>query len=405
MDAIVRLLREGPVDGVAPLAVLLDSLEAVGGPALIYQVIAALRTKAATACTLALNSHAWPSFDVAVAQAVHDLCACIAEGRAAAGGVALAALARAPQAYAPACSSLPLSCVTLLDCFSNPHGWARRDAASQGALPLFAGDGGLGALEQRLLGAAAAAAGDGGAITGLLAPRYLVLDGASQLVDAFGAASVAALLWRAQRAPGVAGVLCCAHADLHPPEAAAALQQGAASVLRVHPVAAWQRAVGGGGDGGGGWRPHGWIEVELRRRSGRVKSEARLFRVTSQGVEFRDATPPAAAPAPAAGAPAPRVAAAAPAAPPPPALAQQLAGGMRLELSGAEREAREAVRLPYEHQGQGSLYATHDYRDYLPPEAGGHGPGGGRLGHILYVRDSDSEEADSDEDPDDDLDI
>ncbi len=91
------------------------------------------------------------------------------------------------------------------------------------------------------------------------------------------------------------------------------------------------------------------------------------------------------------------------------------------------------------HAMQGAAYQTGDFRDYLPPEAGGRArPGsaagsragqpdpaalgtaaaataGGegqqqqqqqqRLGHILYVRDSASEPEDSDEDPDDDLDI
>lgn len=37
-----------------------------------------------------------------------------------------------------------------------------------------------------------------------------------------------------------------------------------------------------------------------------------------------------------------------------------------------EREARDAVVLPYEHQGQhGQQYQTADWRDYLPPSAGG----------------------------------
>jgi hypothetical protein len=81
-------------------------------------------------------------------------------------------------------------------------------------------------------------------------------------------------------------------------------------------------------------------------------------------------------------------------------------GSMKLELSEQEQEAKTHVKLPYEHRGRASsLYDTDDYRDYLPPQAGGHGPSSGPLGHILYVRDSDSEEPDSDEDPDDDLDI
>lgn len=71
-----------------------------------------------------------------------------------------------------------------------------------------------------------------------------------------------------------------------------------------------------------------------------------------------------------------------------------------------ERRARQAVILPYEHQGSGRIYQTGDFRDYLPHAAGGQGKGTGEgaLGHILYVRDSESEH-DSDEDPDDDLDI
>jgi hypothetical protein len=80
-----------------------------------------------------------------------------------------------------------------------------------------------------------------------------------------------------------------------------------------------------------------------------------------------------------------------------------------------EKAARDHVRLPYEHQGQGSRFQTADYRDYLPGPAGGHAGRQhpldadeqqqvSRLGHIHYVRDSE-EEHDSDEDPDDDLDI
>ena len=71
-----------------------------------------------------------------------------------------------------------------------------------------------------------------------------------------------------------------------------------------------------------------------------------------------------------------------------------------------EQMARQAVVLPYEHQGSAQAYQTGDFKDYLPKAAGGQGKGAGQgsLGHILYVRDSASEH-DSDEDPDDDLDI
>ncbi|KAL0030546.1 hypothetical protein WJX79_003415 [Trebouxia sp. C0005] len=80
--------------------------------------------------------------------------------------------------------------------------------------------------------------------------------------------------------------------------------------------------------------------------------------------------------------------------------------GMKLTLTQKEQLARQAVVLPYEHQGAGQVYKTGDFKDYLPQAAGGsgRGTGEGSLGHILYVRDSASEH-DSDEDPDDDLDI
>eukprot|EP00201_Polytomella_parva_P000670 CAMPEP_0175079972 /NCGR_PEP_ID=MMETSP0052_2-20121109/25198_1 /TAXON_ID=51329 ORGANISM="Polytomella parva, Strain SAG 63-3" /NCGR_SAMPLE_ID=MMETSP0052_2 /ASSEMBLY_ACC=CAM_ASM_000194 /LENGTH=392 /DNA_ID=CAMNT_0016350519 /DNA_START=302 /DNA_END=1480 /DNA_ORIENTATION=+ len=82
------------------------------------------------------------------------------------------------------------------------------------------------------------------------------------------------------------------------------------------------------------------------------------------------------------------------------------AGGMRLGL-----QAKEKVVLPYQHTGEGRIYReAADFREYLPPAAGGHGAAAGgagenRLGHIMYMRDSDSDGCDSDEDPDDDLDI
>ena len=83
-------------------------------------------------------------------------------------------------------------------------------------------------------------------------------------------------------------------------------------------------------------------------------------------------------------------------------------GSMRLGRTEAEQAAKDGVVLSFEHGGRGK-YADTDFTSYLPPAAGGTGEGrplegAGRLGHILYVRDSD-EEYDSDEDPDDDLDI
>jgi len=82
---------------------------------------------------------------------------------------------------------------------------------------------------------------------------------------------------------------------------------------------------------------------------------------------------------------------------------------MRLDLTAEERHAKEQVKLPWQHTGEGSQYKRFDMNEYLPQAAGGQAPGAnlegqGKLGHIMYVRDSDSDH-DSDEDPDDDLDI
>ncbi|KAG2484813.1 hypothetical protein HYH03_016464 [Edaphochlamys debaryana] len=116
-------------------------------------------------------------------------------------------------------------------------------------------------------------------------------------------------------------------------------------------------------------------------------------------------------------------------------LARAVGSSMRLTLTEEERRAKQAVVLPYQHQGHArgataAAYAAGDHEAYLPPAAGGRGPGAGRggagsgaaaaavagagregggtadapLGHILYVRDSASE-ADSDQDLDEDLDI
>ena len=72
-----------------------------------------------------------------------------------------------------------------------------------------------------------------------------------------------------------------------------------------------------------------------------------------------------------------------------------------------ERQSRDAVVLPFEHQGKSQHYSSDDFTSYLPPSAGGKaaGQGNGKMGHIKYVRDSDSEPPDSDEDVDDDLDF
>ncbi|KAG7673642.1 hypothetical protein KSW81_006841 [Nannochloris sp. 'desiccata'] len=165
-------------------------------------------------------------------------------------------------------------------------------------------------------------------------------------------------------------------------------------------------------------QPHGRLSLKFRRKNGAVKSEGLDYRINfKSGVEFLPSLstsssvssskpPPPPAPAAVAAPLAKTSTAPTTASSTVNSLGQQLAGGMRLDLSVEEAAARSQVQLPYEHQGQGQLYASGgDFRDYLPEAAGGRRRGTGRLGHILYVRDSDSEDPDSDEDPDDDLDV
>lgn len=136
-----------------------------------------------------------------------------------------------------------------------------------------------------------------------------------------------------------------------------------------------------------GMRPEGQLEVRVKRSTGRVRQERQLFKVQGpaalvllqpiEGARPQDLLPQNGAPA--------------------------LQSLQLEELTEEQRRARSEVVLPYQHQGDGALYRTGDFKDYLPVEAGGRAAGR-KLGTITYVRDSDGE-FDSDEDPDDDLDI
>jgi predicted dehydrogenase len=76
-----------------------------------------------------------------------------------------------------------------------------------------------------------------------------------------------------------------------------------------------------------------------------------------------------------------------------------------------EASARAKVVLPFEHQGAGRHYDEGNFLAYLPRDAGGARTESGVVnkgrGHIMYVRDSDSDASapDSDEELDEDIDI
>jgi hypothetical protein len=295
-------------------------------------------------------------------QLVLGLARAAAAQRSAARAVVVVALDQPAHAFAGDAAAA----LCVLDCHTDPFGW-------QGGACAVLACGGLDVLEAGLLR-------DGDAA----GPAAVVVDGLSALADAHGAAAVAALLARLRRDARVAAVAGRLHADLHAAREVAALCAGASATLEVGPCTDAAAAAAA-------FAPDGAVTANIRRRMGRIKLEAQLFRLAGGGVELCAAATGAALDG-----------AAATAAPPPTAPpAPPMPGGMRAELTAAERAARAGVRLPFERAGGGAAAAA-DWRAALPADAGGTAP---RLGHISYVRDSSGSEADSDEDPDDDLDI
>jgi len=223
----------------------------------------------------------------------------------------------------------------------------------------------------------------------------LAIDDIAPLLDANEEHAVAQMLSRVLSSPSV----CCCFAGLRRGPADLFLSLATARAhLRPPPAA-----------GRGGEAAHGRLEVRTQRSTGRWNVEQHLFALRPAGAVSLWRMPEAPT--------AQQVVEAAVAKAKSSKeeannlgkeLMAKMDGGMKLTLSEQEREAKNKVVLPYEHRGDSSLYSTDDFTTYLPPAAGGTGAGSGKdkLGHILYVRDSDDElEYDSDEDPDDDLDI
>lgn len=242
---------------------------------------------------------------------------------------------------------------------------------------------------------------------------------------------VLAVLERLRRLPAISSVLLGLHKDLHAEQEVAALRRLAACEVALSPLTGLQRDAALALTRQ--LQPHGALSVSHKRRTGRVHVEQSVYTLLRGGgiafgpmpsaADVSEQRVVAAAAAAAASSSAassvassagrqdagggaaqpPQVSGHASSASEPPTSALH---GMRLTRTQQEEEARQRVVLPYEHQGQSSAYSTGDFLDYLPPAAGGHGAGGGqgKLGHIMYVRDSDND-ADSDEDPDADLDI
>lgn len=221
----------------------------------------------------------WPSQP----QAITDLAAAIAGGRAQASGLLLLALERPAAHYMQLCSLTSVS-LTVLDGFSDPHGWGSLlggQAARGGSggsnnghvvlLPgILAAADGPQQLQQQLSAAAAAA--------GL--QQCIVIDSLSPLLDAWGPAAVAQLLHSVQAAPATSCLLCGVHADLHPPATIAALEQLAAGSLQLTEASELECSMCAAAHGA---TPQGRLAVRLKRAAGRVRAESQLYAIDASG--------------------------------------------------------------------------------------------------------------------------
>ena len=288
--------------------------------------------------------------------------------------------------------------IASIDCFSDAYGWMngkKEDvdvyqvfaSSSPSSTPQDAITGGLEGLLTRIEVILS--------LNTIKQTSVIVFDCMSPFLLHFGARKVRLFLDALRAHAGVRCVVSRLHTDLHSPEEIATIEHGISCCLELEPGWGLLEYSSQSRTGSvGGMDPHGTVHIQTKRAHGCKKTDMIEYRVNGSTIAFEKLQPKNAGRAVDSTIGKESVQ--------PPEV--QL-GGMKLELTQEEIEAKTRVTLPFEHQGKSSLYKTDDYRDYLPPEAGGHGPGGGKLGHILYVRDSDSEEPDSDEDPDDDLDI
>ncbi|KAL0019744.1 hypothetical protein WJX77_011084 [Trebouxia sp. C0004] len=246
----------------------------------------------------------------------------------------------------------------------------------------------------------------------------VVIDSLDHLLQHAGVREVLRFLEDLRSHSDISSVCGMIHKDLHTPQVLAALTSECTASMLLQPIQGLQKDMAAMTKGKHTWAPHGLLQLHLKRHTGRVRVESELYSLSQGGEIETDAAPQEVITA--------QLLAAhnvsrlesqhdkRQEAQERQAQAEEQAGlalltkqaGMKLTLTQKEHMARQAVVLPYEHQGAGQAYKTGDFKDYLPQAAGGsgRGSGAGSLGHILYVRDSASEH-DSDEDPDDDLDI
>ncbi|KAL2531607.1 Elongator complex protein 5 [Abeliophyllum distichum] len=226
--------------------------------------------------------------------------------------------------------------------------------------------------------------------------RFAVaIDSVSEMLRHTSISSVAGLLSNLRSHDQVSCLFWLLHSDIHETKATAALEyissMQASAEPRTRPV--------NGQRGNYEKLPFleqnlrgGKIHVRFKRRNGRVRLMSEEFCIEQSGIKFTPISSEAEM------------------------MARSLVPKVQfnLQLSEKERNDREKVVLPFEHQGNGKTIQIYDGRkslnedkpemQYTSAEKVQTVKDSGR-GEIIYFRDSDDEMPDSDEDPDDDLDI
>jgi hypothetical protein len=93
---------------------------------------------------------------------------------------------------------------------------------------------------------------------------------------------VARLLHSLQAAPATSSLLCGLHTDLHPATELAAVEQLAAGILQLTPASELERSVCRATHGSAS-DPQGRLTLRLKRRAGRVRAQAQLYCIGSDG--------------------------------------------------------------------------------------------------------------------------
>lgn len=351
---------------------------------------------------------------------IHDLGEAIAQGRASAQRLVIVAMSISPAEYMHLFGKAPMFQdveIDIVDCCTDAYGWrsnveGEKDGTTcqtRNSFQVFSkeryanANAALQDIRERIFHST-----DKGNVS-------IVIDSLQPLIDNFGLERVVEEIFHLKNHDSTASMLYRLHADLMKQHEIQMLLQDVAHVIDSTEIS-WDELL----DKRGVRRIHGRLNIFARKRSGCIHQEIHEYFINSDGlINYMDALRPISNIAMEANDTSTKEA------PKSPidskteiqmegivsqakslSVSQPKAeGGMRLELSAEEEQARRQVNLPYEHRGQSSLYSTGDYRDYLPQAAGGWKSNEKRLGHIRYVRDSDSEEPDSDEDPDEDLDI